>query len=103
MILRNISSERFVAAKVLLKFEDGPVSFRILRGATLADVSEKVHNICKWHRGGAFSIDVQFTAADGSRGRDRSHPLIASPVSRLGCSRDQLGRTEGLIAAHRHR
>ena len=46
--------ESFVATKVLIEFVDGPMSFRVPRGATLGDVSEKLQNICKWHRGGAI-------------------------------------------------
>ena len=74
--MRNISIERFVATKVLIEFEDGPMSFLIPRGATLGDVSEKLHNICKWHRGGALSIDVRFGAANGS-GCTYAHPLVS--------------------------
>ena len=51
--MRTISEERFIATKALIQFEDGPLSLCIPRGATLGDVSEKLHNICKWHRGGA--------------------------------------------------
>ena len=61
--MRTISNERFVATKVQIEFEDGPMSVSIPHGATLGDVSEKLHNICKWHRGGALSIDVRFGAA----------------------------------------
>jgi hypothetical protein len=76
MFMRMISEERFVATKALIQFEDGPLSLCIPRGATLGDLSEKLHNICKWHRGGALSIDVRFGAANGS-GRAAAH----SPVS----------------------
>ncbi len=71
--MRNVSEERFIATKALIQFEDGPLSLCIPRGATLGDVSEKLHNICKWHRGGALSIDVRFGAVDGS-GRLHTHP-----------------------------
>jgi len=71
--MRNISNERFVATKVLIEFEDGPMSLSIPRGATLGDISEKLHNICKWHRGAALSIDVRFGATNGS-GRIPSYP-----------------------------
>lgn len=64
MNMRTISNERFVATKVQIEFEDGPMSFGIPRGATLGDVSEKLQNICKWHRGGARSIDVRFGATN---------------------------------------
>jgi len=78
--MRNILNELFVATKVQIEFEDGPMSFRIPRDATLGDVSEKLHNICKWHRGGARSIDVRFGAANkGSRAcglRSYSHQFL---------------------------
>jgi hypothetical protein len=73
MFMRNISEERFIATKALIQFEDGPLSLCIPRGATLGDVSEKLHDICKWHRGGALSIDVRFGATNAS-GRTRAHP-----------------------------
>ncbi len=79
--MRNISNECFVATKVQIEFEDGPMSFRIPRGATLGDVSEKLHNICEWHRGGARSIDVRFGAAQGQP-RLRA-PLMLSSISQL--------------------
>ncbi len=71
--MRNISNERFVATKVLIEFEDGPLSLSVPHGATLGDISEKLHNICKWHRGEALSIDVRFGAENGS-GRIPSYP-----------------------------
>jgi len=80
--MRNSAKERFIATKVLIQFEDGPVSLRIARGATLGDVSEKLHNISRWHRGGALSIDVRFGAANGS-GRSSAHPLVSSSNSQL--------------------
>jgi hypothetical protein len=76
MFMRTVSEERFVATKVLIEFADGALSLCIPRGATLGDVSEKLHNICKWHRGGALSIDVRFGAADGS-----GRAAALSPVS----------------------
>ena len=48
-------NEHLVATKVLVKFEDGPVSFRIPRGATLANLSEKFSQIRRWHKGPARS------------------------------------------------
>ena len=79
--MRTISNERLVATKVLIQFEDGPLSLGIPRGATLGDISEKLHNICKWHRGGALSIDVRFDASDKS---SRAYPLISSSNSQPG-------------------
>ena len=64
--MRTISEEHFIATKALIQFEDGPLSLCIPRGATLGEVSEKLHDICKWHRGGALSINVRFGAANGS-------------------------------------
>jgi len=78
-------SERLVATKVLVKFEDGPVSFRIPRGATLADVSEKFSQIGRWHKGPARSIDVRFgTAFD--RPRISAQVLISSLISQLAAA-----------------
>ncbi len=57
--MRNISRERFIATEVPIQIEDGPASFRVLRGQSLARVLEKLHNICQWHRGGALSIDLR--------------------------------------------
>lgn len=78
----SLSNDRLIAKKVLVKFEDGPVSFRIPRGATLADVSEKFGKIGKWHKGPALSIDVHFgTASD--RPRISAQVLISSLISQL--------------------
>jgi len=76
MTMRNISDESFVATKVLIEFDDGPMSFRIHRGATLGDVSAKLQSICKWHRGGARSIGVRFGALDKTV-RAFPQPLIS--------------------------
>ena len=82
--MRNTSKERFIATSVLIAFEDGSVSFRIPRGATLADVSENLDKIGKEHKGQPLSIDVRFrTPKDSSRGR-AAHPLISSSMSRRG-------------------
>ena len=78
--MRTISEERFIATKALIQFEDGPLSLCIPRGATLGDVSEKLHNICKWHRGGALSVDVRFGAENGN-GRAGAHPPVSSSNS----------------------
>ncbi len=83
--MRTISEERFIATKALIEFEDGPLSLCIPRGATLGDVSEKLHNICKWHRGGALSIDVRFGAAKGS-GRTAAYPPVSFSNSKLSAS-----------------
>ena len=83
--MRTISEERFIATKALIQFEDGPLCFSIPRGATLGDVSEKLYNICKWHRGGALSIDVRFGASDGN-GRAHAHPPISPSIPQQGAS-----------------
>ena len=76
--MRTVSEERFIATKVLIEFQDGPLSLVIPRGATLGDVSEKLHNICKWHRGGALSIDVRFGAESGSVRTYAPFPISSS-------------------------
>jgi hypothetical protein len=78
MFMRTISEKRFIATKVLIQFEDGPLSLCIPRGATLGDLSEKLHDICKWHRGGALAIDVRFGAANGSGSAATYLPLSPS-------------------------
>ena len=62
--MRNISRERFVATDVRMAFEDGSVSFCIPEGATLADISENLDKVGKWH-GKLVSIDVRFKTPDG--------------------------------------
>jgi hypothetical protein len=80
--MRNISKEHFIATNVLIEFEDGPVSVRIPHGATLADISENLDQIGKWHRGHPLSIDVCFKAPeDDGRSRASAHPLISSSIS----------------------
>jgi len=77
--MRNTSKERFIATSVLIAFEDGSVSFRIPRGATLADVSENLDKIGKDHKGQPLSIDVRFrTPKDPRRGVADAHPLKSS-------------------------
>ncbi len=83
--MRTNSNERLVATKVLVKFEDGPVFFRIPFGATLADVSEKFGKIGRWHKGRALSIDVRFgTAFD--RPRLSAQVLASSLISQLAAA-----------------
>ena len=85
--MRNISKERFIATDVMMEFEDGPVSFLIQRGATLADISENLDQIGKWHTGQPLSINVHFKAANDS-GCDRdSHSMISSPISQQRSTR----------------
>jgi hypothetical protein len=89
--MRNISRERFIATDVLMKFEDGSVCFCIPQGATLADISEDLDKIGKWHTGKLLSIAVRFKAP-GENGFVRSpdHPLISLSVSQLGRTADYL-------------
>ena len=90
VIMRNISKERFIATNVLLAFEDGSVSFCIPVGATLADISENMEKVGKWH-GKLLSVDVRFKAPDESGvGRFPDHPLISSSVSQLARTPDYL-------------
>lgn len=79
--MRNTSKERLIATSVLIAFEDGAVSFRIPRGATLADVSENLDKIGKEHKGQPLSIDVRFrTPKDPSCGLADAHPLKSSSM-----------------------
>lgn len=80
--MRNTSKNRLIATNVLLKFEDGSVSFSIPLGATFADISEYSEKIAMWHRGEPLSIDVRFQARrDNGRRRARAHSLISFPIS----------------------
>jgi hypothetical protein len=89
--MRNTSKERFIAANVLVAFEDGSVSFRIPRGATLADVSESLDVIGKDHKGQPLSIDVRFrTLRDSGRSCAAARPLKSSSMSQRGAP-DYLG------------
>jgi hypothetical protein len=103
--MRHISKERFIATNVQIEFEDGPVSFNISRGATLADISENLDKIGKWHRGQPLSIDVRFKAPEeSSQGPVRAHPLISTPVYRRRRAPDILrAQRDHLPAAYRHR
>lgn len=60
--MRKISRWSFIATKVRIEFEDGPVFFVIPRGATLAQVSENLDNIGKCHGGPPLAIEVLFKA-----------------------------------------
>jgi hypothetical protein len=59
--MRNILNER--AYRVVIAFDDATVSFDIPRGATLADISENLDRIARWHRGLPLSIEVRLKAA----------------------------------------
>jgi hypothetical protein len=81
--MSNISKARFIANTVLIKFPDGPVFFRVPHGATLADISENLDSIGKWHQGPPISVDVSFKASEqDGYSRARRVPSISSPVSR---------------------
>ena len=83
--MRNTSKERLIATSVLIAFEDGSVSFRIPRGATLADVSENLDKIGKEHKGQPLSIDVRFrTPKDPGRGLAGAHPIRSSSMPDRG-------------------
>jgi hypothetical protein len=89
--MRNISKERFVATNVRMAFEDGSVSFCIPEGATLADISESLDKVGKWHTGKLVSIDVRFKApGESGFGCGPDHPLISSSVSQLARTPDYL-------------
>jgi hypothetical protein len=60
--MRNISNQRFIATNVLIRFKDGSESFCVPRGVTLADISENLDRIGRWHEGRPISIDVRFKA-----------------------------------------
>jgi hypothetical protein len=80
-MVRNISKEHFVATNVLMAFEDGSVSFCIPEGATLADISESLDKVGKWHTGKLISIDVRFKApGESGFGCGSDHPLISSDI-----------------------
>ncbi len=102
--MRNISKERFVATNVLMAFEDGSVSFCIPAGTTLADISENLEKVGKWHRGKPLSIDVCFKASGGIRfGRGPGHALISSSVSQLARTPDYLtAQFDHSAWLHRH-
>jgi hypothetical protein len=88
--MRNISKGRFVATNVLMKFEDGSVSFCIPEGAILADISENLDKVGKWHSK-LLSIDVRFKAPnDSGFGCGANHPLISSSISQLARIPDYL-------------
>ena len=100
--MRRISKESFIATNVQIAFEDGPVSFEVSRGATLADISENLDKIGKWHRGRPLSIDVRFKALEETRA-DRVHPLILSAVYRPRRVPDVLrAQRDRLPGAYRH-
>ena len=77
--MRNTSKERFIATSVLIAFEDGFVSLRIARGATLADLSENLDKVGKEHKGQLLSVEVRFrTPKDPGRGLSDAHLLKSS-------------------------
>jgi hypothetical protein len=89
--MRNIPKERFIATTVVIEFEDGPVSFGIQRGTTLAEISEDLDKAGKWHKGHPLSINVHFKAQiDRRRGGGRAHALTLPTVSQLGGTPDYL-------------
>jgi hypothetical protein len=69
--MRNISSDRFVATNVMIRFEDGSESFYVPPGSTVADISENLDRISKRHGGRPLSIDIRFKALERVH-RDRA-------------------------------
>ena len=76
-VMRKISRWSFIATKVLIEFEDGPVFFPIPRGATLAQVSENLDKIGKRHRGEPLAIEVLFKAH-----KERAKSPLTRPTAR---------------------
>jgi hypothetical protein len=62
--MRNISTERFIATNVMIRFKDGSESFCVPRGSTLADISDNLDRIAQRHDGRPISIDIRFRAPD---------------------------------------
>jgi hypothetical protein len=58
--MRNISSERFIATNVMIRFEDGLESFPVPPGSTLADISESLDRVGERHKGQPLCIDIRF-------------------------------------------
>ncbi len=79
--MRLISKQRFIPADVLVRFEDGTVSLSVPLGATLADITESLDSIGKWHKGQPLSIDVRFKTWESARAGPSLHPMISFPVS----------------------
>jgi hypothetical protein len=64
--MRTFSNQSFIATNVMIRFQDGSVSICVPHGATLADISENLENIGRWHKGRPISIDVRFKSPDES-------------------------------------
>ncbi len=67
--MREISKLPFIATNVVIEFEDGPVFFAISSGATLAQVSENLDMISKYHGGQPLAIDVVLFKAHKERAK----------------------------------
>jgi hypothetical protein len=79
--MRSISRGPLIATHVIISFGDGAVSLLIPGGATLADISEKLARIGRWHRGQALSVDVLFkTSALQNSARERPIPLCPPTI-----------------------
>jgi hypothetical protein len=70
--MRKISTERFIATNVMIRFEDGSESFCVRRGSSLADISENLDRIAGRHDGRPLFIDIRFKAPHEN---DESEPL----------------------------
>jgi hypothetical protein len=60
--MRNGSIDIRTATKMLVEFADEAIFLRIPPGATLADISERVAQLGKWHRGSPLSVSVRFNS-----------------------------------------
>jgi hypothetical protein len=69
--MRQGLDQQLIATKLVIAFESGPVSLRIARGMTFADVSESVESFAKWHKAPPLSVDVHFDAPN-TNGRART-------------------------------
>jgi hypothetical protein len=65
--MRNISSNRFIATNVMIRFEDGSESFHVPPGSTVTDISENLDRISKRHEGRPLCIDIRFKALERVR------------------------------------
>jgi hypothetical protein len=98
--VRAAPNKRIIAANVGIEFEDGPVSFHVPRGATLAGILENIDRIGRWHKGQPISVDVRFRVADESGDRClRLLSLISSPVSQPAARRTLSGALRAKLAA----
>lgn len=66
--------EKPAASFVTAMFEDGAVSFNLLKSATLGDIAERLNDVAALHIGAPVAIDVTFNpVANGGVVRALSH------------------------------